>query len=506
MNAAMLAMAIASTNVEAPIASAALFKNGYAVVIREIKVGPSGEYLLPKIPQSSFGTLWFATSSGLKLMEVANVGREELVKTNLGNLGELLQLNNGKTLQVTYYTGDSARTVNGKLVATGPDLAIFESGSETVAVPIQGVTKIESRDKLVYQREIKQPTRALRFRTEGSGTITMVSLERGLSWSPAYALELVDEKTVRVTSKATLINDLDALKGVEARLVTGFPNMPYAGSIDPLVAGPQQLMENLSLGRGGPGGFGGGGGFANQAPAAARMQADFAGAMPVATETGEQKEDLFFYPLKNVNLNQGDRSYHIVFDARAEYNQLFTWDVVDEQPQPRRGITPMPQNQNVVWNTIRFKNTMGRPLTTGPATIYDDGDILGQNQMDYTPVNGTAEVKINQALDIVTDTLEEESNREIGFIKYPNTNNPRYDRSTVNGTLQITNLKTKPVKVRVRKSVTGEALLADNEGKIVKRPGGLRDVNPLSDIEWTVEVAPGKTQKLTYQYRVLIPS
>ena len=69
----MLAMAIVSTNVEAPIASAALFKNGYAVVIREIKVGPTGEYLLPKLPQSSFGTLWFATSNGLKLALTAAV-------------------------------------------------------------------------------------------------------------------------------------------------------------------------------------------------------------------------------------------------------------------------------------------------------------------------------------------------------------------------------------------------------------------------------------------------
>ena len=501
----MLAMAIVSTNVEAPIASAALFKNGYAVVIREIKVGPTGEYLLPKLPQSSFGTLWFATSNGLKLMEVANVGREETVKTNLGNLGELMQLNGGKTVEVTYYTGDATRKVDGKLVAAGPDLAVFEVGGETVAVPMQGITKVTSRDKLVYQREVKQPLRGLRFRTEGSGTITMVSLERGLSWSPAYALELVDEKTVRVTSKATIINDLEALKGVEARLVTGFPNMPYAGSLDPLVAGPQMIAD-MGLARGGPGGFGGGA-FANQAPAASRMQADFAGAMPIPAEAGEQKEDLFFYPLKNVNLGEGDRSYHIIFDARAEYNQLFTWDVEDEPANPgRRGIQPQQPNVNVVWNTIRFKNTMGRPLTTGPATIYDEGDILGQNQMDYTPVGGTAEVKVNQALDIVTDTLEEESNREIGFIKYPNTNNPRYDRSTVNGTLQITNLKAKTVKVRVRKSVTGEALLADNDGKIVKRPGGLRDVNPQSDIEWTVEVAPGKTHKLTYQYRVLIPS
>ena len=78
-------------------------------------------------------------------------------------------------------------------------------------------------------------SRGLEFQTQGSGTIYMLSLERGMSWTPGYAVTLKEGKKLEVVGKATAVNDLEDLNGIETRFITGWPNVPFAGNLDPLI-------------------------------------------------------------------------------------------------------------------------------------------------------------------------------------------------------------------------------------------------------------------------------
>src|ERR1700722_11265477 len=60
----LLTLVLTATPVQPTIVAASVFKNGFAVVTREIDVPGAGEYSVSEIPQSSLGTLWFSATSG----------------------------------------------------------------------------------------------------------------------------------------------------------------------------------------------------------------------------------------------------------------------------------------------------------------------------------------------------------------------------------------------------------------------------------------------------------
>ena len=49
----LLGQADKTHEVKAPVIGASVFKNGFVVVTRQIKVGPAGTYTLAKLPQSA---------------------------------------------------------------------------------------------------------------------------------------------------------------------------------------------------------------------------------------------------------------------------------------------------------------------------------------------------------------------------------------------------------------------------------------------------------------------
>ena len=55
----------AEPQAKAPITRAALFKNGYALVVREIPAVPGDSFLIDETVTPVHGTLWFAPGDGL---------------------------------------------------------------------------------------------------------------------------------------------------------------------------------------------------------------------------------------------------------------------------------------------------------------------------------------------------------------------------------------------------------------------------------------------------------
>lgn len=514
------------------IAGASMFKNGYVVVLREMDVPASGQYLVKKIPDGSLGTVWITATDGTKLKEIVNSLSDvkQDIKVEYSTLDMILSANKGKVLEFQVQMPDSKRIwQEGKLLMASAELVFVENGDEQFTIPRKEIVSIKSKEKLIYSMSTKVDTkvRGLRFDVETSkpGKVFMVSLEKGITWAPAFALDISDPKKLTLTAKATAINDLEDMIGADMRFVTGFPNIRFAGITDPLLmhSNADQFLGTISgggFGRGGGAGPGGGGGRASEMmnqKAAAPMTADaMQDAMDMDGE-GMAAGDLFFYNKPNMTLKQGERGMYMLFQTEAPYKELYTWLVEDQTVDNVEYKFPS-GDPGEVWHSVRFRNTSGQPLTTCAATTFKNGQILGQDMMVYTPAGAEAEVRITKALDIRVEKNEEEVKREPGVIKEKvylgldregkrmYEEKDLFDRLHVKGTLVLRNQKGNTVTMKVAKNLTGEVAQASHQAKIVKLAKGIKDTNPTSLVTWQVDVEAGKTTNLTYEFSILVKS
>jgi len=215
-------------------------------------------------------------------------------------------------------------------------------------------------------------------------------------------------------------------------------------------------------------------------------------------------EDLFFYRLPKVDLGSGQRSYQVLFQMKSAYKDVYTWDIADTTVNnvEYRGIPEGPQD---VWHALRFKNTSGQPLTTSVATTFDKGEIVGQDMMGYTPAGAETELKVNKSLDIRAEGSESEVQRERGAIKNRD-GYPVFDKVTIEGTLQITNMKPVAVETRITRNLTGELVKDPDQAQAAKTAVGLTQANPTTRITWKPVLQPGEKKKLAYTYQIFVRS
>jgi hypothetical protein len=486
------------------IVHASLFKNSFAVVTREMAIPGAGEHVLTQVPQSALGTLWFATTGSVRIESV--IGGPTVATTEVGfeTLVAVLRGNIDRRVRLVYRPGASTATLEGKLLQADGEIIGLETERGVTFVNAAGLERVESLDgqPLALKRSVATNQFAVRIRTTGgAGTVRMLSLERGFGWSPAYQLDISDPKRLTLISRATLVNDLGPVERREVSLITGFPNLPFAQVLEPLITGRnvRGLDELNTLGAPPAPGMGG---FDAQFTNRAAFSADaVAQAMTPAGGLGEQREDLFFYRLPNVTLKAGERGYYILFRTETDYSHLYTLDV----PDPvfgnieYRGLTA---DVLPVMHQLKFRNTAGQPLTTGPATIFQKGEIIGQDTQGYVPAGSNAEVTVNRALDIRAEAKEFEVSRERGAVRVQE-NVPPFDRLTVRGEIVVRNAKPEAVELRIRKYLTGKVLEAGG-GEATSPTGRLNQLNPTSVVEWSRKLEAGKEIKLEYRYELLV--
>lgn len=484
------------------IVAASLFKNGYAVVTREAPL-VNGEAVITDIPQAALGTFWVTATAGVTLTEVVN-GNEEVASTSpAGSIDEVLALNEGKELVLM---ARESGKVEGKLLSAAGSALILQTQSGILVIPKNSISSILGSG-IAWSKESKTTRRVIRVKAKGpsKGKVILVGLERGMTWAPAYSIDITNEKKLSIIGKATILNDLGDLGGIEARLITGFPNVPYAGSPDPFTSGVHvDAFVGGLIALGAPEAGKALPGMMSQNAMRRDRAQEFDEAFQISSLPGLSAEDLFFYRQPSVSLKKGERGYYVLFKSEAEYEHLYTWSIPDTLPEDNR---PQPDLSTIgdVWHALKFKNGSTMPWTTGPATIFKNGEILGQDESRYTAVGADALIRITKALDVRADQYEEEVERVRGALKVYNST-PTHDLVTVKGTLEIQNRKPEAIKMKITKDVTGEVVASTGDSKVIKNTKGLRDVNAHARIEWTPTVEPGKTITLTYTYKVYVPT
>ncbi|MGE4216356.1 MAG: hypothetical protein AB7F50_04815 [Fimbriimonadaceae bacterium] len=502
---ALLAPATLAAPADHKIVAVSLFKNGYAVITRVSDVTGIAETEIPA-PDAVLGTFWFGTSTGTTLTEarIASVAKE--VEITLGTLESVLAANVGRTVTVETLQSrpNQVTEVTGKIKSFSAQFLLLELvGGKVVAMNPATVVRIVADGELRYTTKSASFAKTLKVITRGDGKVFTLAMQRGMTWSPSYQVDITDEKTLQFRSKAVILNDLEDFSDVDVRLITGFPSIKYLGALDPFTLGASAQMFGGGLPSGGLGG-----GVANMGQVAGKASGDEVSFGNFdSTGTGQQLEDLFFYTVPGVQMKRGDRLYRPLFQSGAEYKHIYKINLSDRSDSYTRqsgsyGGTREDPVEAI--HVIEFRNTSGQPLTTAPALVMKSGEVIGQDEIRYTPTGDTVELKVGKALEIQSDEIEEQLERVRGFIKDRH-GNDRQDLITVKATVTVVNRKPKAVAVRVSKSTFGELLHADNGGKGVTVPSGLGSANPGLKIEWNMNFKPGERKTLTFTYTILVP-
>ncbi|HRJ27188.1 MAG TPA: hypothetical protein PLO61_06735 [Fimbriimonadaceae bacterium] len=482
------------------VIAASLFKNGYAVVIRQYDVPRPGAFRLIDPPRATLGSLWLTTSPGASIDRLITTQETVTSTSTTATLTQVVQNNVGKSVKVKLR--GQPDLIEAKIQAASAGIVVLIVGEEARTLEISQIEEVRgSSSTLTWTSETKSQRPVIEGVLSGSGgKVFLMSLERGMTWAPAYRVDISDPKTLTFTARGTVMNELVELKEADVKLITGYPNLPFIGILDPAnrdVTMDQFLNGLMSLGSEGAfrgrremmtqnAGPRGGGWDADQLPDAANFQA----------------EDLFFYRIPKASLKVGDRGLFTLTQFQAPYSHLYEWEVQDFGVDGR--YSPPDEDQpGDVWHSLKFKNSGDIPLTTAPAMTVQRGEVLGQDTVKYTSKGAEVRLRITKALDVVATATEEERSRDT--IELPwGAGKRTFDRVTLAGTLTITNRKSTSVDMRIEKSLTGEVLTVSNSGQATKLGAGVRALNSRNQIVWSVPVEAGKTLKLEYTYRLVL--
>lgn len=490
--------------------SVAVFKNGLGYFLQEGEARLSdGWAVSEQLPEAALGTYWVGSpKAGVSVERLVALLENESHSVEVQNIQELLDANVGRRVRLT--VGD--KQVEGKLTGSPGTLALIETTTGTMAVNKANISWVEIEGAAEANHSITKKVKRLRFKIAGAkdtAPITIGYLQKGITWSPAYLVELMDDKKARVTMQGLLANDALNLEKVDVYFVVGYPNFMYSDIISPLALTqsvtdfiqnlnrPQttyagvaaQSMSNLYAGDfmearapGGPGGFG----------------------YSSGTETpGAPEEDLFLYQVKDVSLNKGERAYYTVFTAEVPYEHIYEWTVPDFSgvqsngyiDQSRRPEEIRPEDQ--IWHKLRLTNTSKFPWTTAPGMATSEGQPLSQDTLNYTSKGAKGDLKITVATDIRGKHSQTERSRENDSLK---TSWGTFAKVTSDGELVLKNFKSRAVTVTVKKRVTGEVITASDDGKTEKVSEGIKAVNPTSVITWDIPLKAGEEKTISYTY------
>jgi len=517
----------------------ALFKNGFGFFVGQATF-PAGQsslhFILPAVPVQ--GTFWLSYPADVALSSAVAERIDSAGETlEAITIAEILKANVGKRVRVTVDEKD----ISGRIIDFTEDrrmprimpyapglpepqaegreiwppyeigLAVIDVNGGTFCLNPQSVQHVTFPDGDVSQRFARtRQTVAVRIQAgkpPTSRSITVSFLAKGITWSPSYFVDISGEDKAQLSAKALIVNETYDLNDVAVQLVTGFPRLKFSNVLSPI--GMKEPLEEFlqSLGEGGRQMRGG----PERAYAMARrVELGYGGAaMDVAPEYGAAEEglsaeDLFLYPAGRITLPRDRVAYVPLFTEAVPYEHVYKWDIpdtVDESGQLLpRGPQP-PERKEEVWHTIRLENTTNVPWTPAPAEVVSDGTLLGQDELDYTPAGGEANLRIARAADIQAEQQEFEAERKRNAAQ---AYEMHYDLVTVRGELTAANFKQEAVTLKITKTLSGEVVSSDPQAEIETLAAGLRGMNERKKLTWTVEVAPAEKRQVTYVYRVYV--
>jgi hypothetical protein len=502
----------ADTPVKSKIIGVDLFKNGLAIIKREVTLGKAGTYSLDDVPEPVHGTFWIDSAGGT--VDVVVKMRDIEVPASDVAPGGLQEDLAGKKVTV-HFKGDKRAPVSGTMVKIKPvkpgepvpaQFLVLQTAKGRVYVEPTEVAAVETEDAVdKVTRRRPQMLLTLGETDKAETKVTIRYITHGLSWAPSYRLDISDPKTLLLEQHAVVRNELADLDGAEIRLISGYPSVEYAHVRSPLaprtnwltffaeLANDRQRMHDAV-----------GNTIVAQQAISFNRSAPAHGLALGAIPTGEGV-DLHYQSIGKRTLADGDALSLTVAKGKADYERIVEWLVPDTRDASGRIERSEPADD--AWDALRFKNPLAFPMTTGPAAVVANGQFNGQRTSYWVNAGEETILRVEKALSVRTRATENEqlpkdgaSARDLVWV-----GGRQYRKTTVEGELAVSNHRKETIPLVIRRRFSGELVSADAEPKRQLREEGVYSVNKRQELVWNFSLKGGEEKKLKYTYTVLVP-
>jgi len=529
----MFAVAQEEVVVSAKTDAVALFKNGYAVVWREIEIPESGVYRWEDVPAVIHGTFYIESDMEVEVRTTLRTvsvpvdaknppklapgqmvtvrfstpsGEEELtgriVETtrSAGPNSLLPGLSRANTSYYDHYYGDWVRpaatggiSLNSTIVLESPD------GKHLSFLTGQNIRMVTTHEP-VSETMARRPVMVFDAKKEGGGggKIRFVYLTKGATWAPNYRVNILDKKRLGVELATVVRNEGVPIAGAEVSLVSGFPNIGSANVMSPIT--PSQTLELFfrqvvaqdkknKSGRNDD----------DETYMSQIMQQESYYEPPVefGFDTAEiavgEGPDIHYTSIGKRTLEVGETLSLTVGRGETEYRRVLECDLQDTIRRIGTGW----QKQLVkpdVFEVLKFPNPLPFPMTTAPVTVMENSRFLGQSQTGWVNPQQIASVKITKALNVLVtcaENAEEAKPREAQEFR-----SGRHIKYDITGTVEIVNRRGEQITLHLNGGFMGKY---ETSGLAPVR----QRVSPLDywpnefhELFWEITLEPGETKTI----------
>jgi hypothetical protein len=544
-----------------PVREVTVFKDGHAFVLHEgdMPVSDTGIVHLDQLPSPVIGTFWpYAAGEGVTLKSVVAGKRAVKSQQTALTIRDLLKANIGAKVHLKLSQDHFAGTIVSipsrqddqhpdSRPATEPaqpevgNIMVVQTAEGHRAIPLDAVQEVTflEQPQVKIPREEEQNVLSLQLQWKDgkpapAARVGMVYLQKGIRWIPSYKLDLDGKGRARVKLQATLINEMIDLDNVTMNLVIGVPHFTFKETLDPISLGQAAAQLSVHFQEGSQTAFA----FSNAIQTQVARMGEQRAAAPAGSagvdagpgeefSDGNKREDLYVFTVPGVSLKKGERMVVPVIEFELPYEDVFTVKLPVSPPREmlqqlnndqQKELARMLHAPKAV-HQARLTNRSDYPLTTAPALLMRDGQLLGQSMMTYTPVGGQVDVEMTAAVDITVSKQEAETNRT------PNAANwagKAFDRIDLEGKIQLRNFADKPVKLEVVRFVLGVIDTAGQDGVISRLnvredawelgtdfptwwswygwPYGWFQLNGMGRARWQLDLPAGQETTLEYTW------
>lgn len=496
--------AFVSAQTALPIKKITIFKNATAMVVKEGSAPvTNGTVKLPIPAQTLFGTYFIgsAKDNAVKSMVFKNDTLKK--KAEAKSVWQYMAGNLNKQVTLSYTpTQGLDKSITGKITS-------YDQYSGIVRFTADGGRNMVMNVGNIYQADFKEEPSSFYMadsikrmavlkpeKATDNINLQQVHMTGGINWIPSYYLRLSSDKAARLEMKAVVENYAEDIRDAETELVVGAPQMINSGKMDPITydyitAGgfdndgsirPKSYMQanamrTMSMEAADAGGY---------------FEGDF-------TTEGEKSGDTYIYKLGKITLQEESKGTFPIFAANVDYKDKYEGTIPDGTNYFNNRFVPQEEKPYDVFHSLEIKNTSTVPLTTASVMVVNEKDqFVAQDELKYTPVGASTNIRLSRAIDIIMKNQEEEKAREDNAKKIGKVS---YSKVVVKGTVNVDNYQGKEVTVTVTKNLNGTVISQSNDGKVVKK-NSYNYVNPASEIKWEVKLGANDKKTLTYEYEV----
>ena len=318
------------------------------------------------------------------------------------------------------------------------------AGEKFTVMPISSITTIESITPLEEPNETtEKPDKEtnVTWLSSGGKTVDITYLANGLSWEPVYFLD-AGETASRFEFWAKVTNNFEDLDA-SVRLIGGDINI-QGGNYN-----ARSYMSNTQ----------------------AEMAYDYAGApsayfddAPTVSTAGEYE----VYDLGKKSLAKDESRLISIFAGNVNPERLYVWNT-------RAG--------DKVQRIYEVENP-SKTWVRGAVKVYENGMLMGEDTIEWTPKGRKAKITIGNAPDIEVSKKTSSVDMGAGY-SY---------KTKYTTTLKLKNYKTKEVEVRLMDYLPGyiDAGSFSSSKQFTEKPGNMLEMN--------VTLAAGATEEIVYSY------